>query len=619
MKHLAAFIFYSFCVFLSAPDALAAGTSVKVDKIRYCRTIWPLCNDKLQADYQPWEDHGVPDQIQKNTYIGKYNAPSRSKVEHIVLLASGQRFGDIDDNWITGQPDTRAFKKQEGDRTLGVSTESLAYKLFSQDVYSESNTFAALAVDPRFNWGFSKDNKRDIVNAYFTWLKGKFHKSNLKSVYLAGHSRGGALVMRLAKKFQSEFPDVAVIVHTFDPVPNKKKGELGATSGYIDNPEAGYPRDTILTHNKGNWAWKSDFRTYFDKKQHLSVSNYLVGGKIKGFGSGAQEVRAVSHKSGTDTRTDLGWYSQRWYSMPQLGFDAEDAGGHNPIAKTYVTVNAALADVKANLAILVNNIAPSATASASSTYCASSGLHCYSPSRVNDKDMDSRVGGYYSWTNGNTSLPQWVKLQWPQPIKTKHIEIITSEGYPLQNYQLQYWDGSAWRTLQTVSGNQELRIAHQFADEIETTQIRLLGLLGSNNQPAHVRVNEILVNGSWVNPPNKPPVAKCSATPNSGTGVVYSELNGSGSYDTDGSIRSYHWRFSAGGSATGKVVHHSFVGRDPTITEVQRATLTVTDNEGAKGSATCTVTIRCSTGAGPRPVPEKAGEPVDMARVCAIR
>ncbi|WP_308367727.1 MULTISPECIES: PKD domain-containing protein [unclassified Microbulbifer] len=610
MKHLPVCILCLLYTFSLVPDALAAGTSVRVDKIRYCRTIWPVCNDKLQSDYQPWEDHGVPDQIQKNTYIGKYNEPSRSEVEHIVFLASGQRFDGIDDNLLTGQPDTRKFEKQESGRTLSVSTESLAYKLFSQNIYPENNTFSALAVDARFNWGFSKDNKRDIVNAYFTWLKGKFYNSNLKSVYLAGHSRGGALVMRLAKKFQREFPDVAVIVHTFDPVTNKKEGELGATSGYIDNPEAGYPRDTILTQNKGNWGWTSDFRTFYDNKQHFSVSNYLVGGKIFGL---AQEVRAVTHKSGTGTETDLGWYSQRWYSMPQLGFSAENAGGHVEIAKTYVTVNAALKDVKDNLAILTNNIAPSATASASSTYCASSGLHCYSPGRVNDKNMDSRVGGYYSWTNGNTSLPQWVQLRWPEPIKTEHIEIITSEGYPIQNYRLQYWDGSAWRTLQSIYGNQQLRIAHEF-NEIETTQIRLLGLVGPVNQPAHVRVNEILVNGTWVNPPNKPPVARCSATPNLGTGVVYSELSGSGSYDTDGSIRSYHWRFSDGGSATGKVVHHTFVGRDPSITEIQRATLTVTDNDGAKDSASCIVTVRCSTGAGPR-----SGEPVDTARACALQ
>ena len=150
-------------LFFSLFSVLAANAQrniTTVDKIRYCRTIWPICNDKLQGDYHWWESSGVPDQIQKNTYISRYNEPSR--VEHVVLIASGQRSGDLSWNRLTGQESTRAFRKQESHRDLRVSEQSLAFRLFRDGVYDTGNTFAALAFDARFNWGFSKNNKNEL-------------------------------------------------------------------------------------------------------------------------------------------------------------------------------------------------------------------------------------------------------------------------------------------------------------------------------------------------------------------------------------------------------------------------------------------------------------------------
>ncbi|NET84071.1 MAG: hypothetical protein F6J94_19770 [Moorea sp. SIO1F2] len=137
---------------LPCEPSFAQETITRVDKINYCRAISPICNDKLQSDYHWWEDHGVPDQIQKNTYLSRYVEPAVSNVEHVVFIASGQRFGDIDDNLLTGQQDERKFKKRESSRNLSVSTQSLAYRLFNEGVYSANNTFAGLAFDARFNW-----------------------------------------------------------------------------------------------------------------------------------------------------------------------------------------------------------------------------------------------------------------------------------------------------------------------------------------------------------------------------------------------------------------------------------------------------------------------------------
>ena len=66
--------------------------------------------------------------------------------------------------------------------------------------------------------------------------------------------------------------------------------------------------------------------------------------------------------------------------------------------------------------------------------------------------------------------------------------------------------------------------------------------------------------------------------------VVY--FNGSGSYDPDGTVKTYQWNFGDGGNATGPMVTHCYAD-----TGTYTVTLTVTDNCGALGVATCIVTI----------------------------
>ncbi|MCP9236425.1 malectin domain-containing carbohydrate-binding protein [Lewinella sp. JB7] len=78
---------------------------------------------------------------------------------------------------------------------------------------------------------------------------------------------------------------------------------------------------------------------------------------------------------------------------------------------------------------------------------------------------------------------------------------------------------------------------------------------------------------------NVPPVARASASATSGEAPLTVQLDGSGSTDTDGSISSYVWKWS-GGQVTGMTAQAIFPAGNYTIT------LTVTDNEGAKGTAT---------------------------------
>ena len=90
-------------------------------------------------------------------------------------------------------------------------------------------------------------------------------------------------------------------------------------------------------------------------------------------------------------------------------------------------------------------------------------------------------------------------------------------------------------------------------------------------------------------PPQIPPVANCTAIPAHGQGTVNSTLNGSGSYDPNGTIVSYQWNLGLGNAVT---FNHSFTngGNSPMLFPV---TLTVTDNHGLTDTDFCPVLVEC--------------------------
>ena len=86
-------------------------------------------------------------------------------------------------------------------------------------------------------------------------------------------------------------------------------------------------------------------------------------------------------------------------------------------------------------------------------------------------------------------------------------------------------------------------------------------------------------------PVNEPPVADPNG-PYTGTEGVSITFDGSGSYDTDGSIVSYDWDFGDGNTAAGVSPAHAYA-QDGTFT----VTLTVTDDDGATDTKTTTATV----------------------------
>lgn len=140
------------------------------------------------------------------------------------------------------------------------------------------------------------------------------------------------------------------------------------------------------------------------------------------------------------------------------------------------------------------NLALSAGVSASSTYCQGTGEHCYSPGRVNDGNPSTALGGFFSWTNaGYQPGTPWVELTWSTPITARRIELFTTAGYEVRDYDLQYWNGSSWVNAVVVNGNTTAHVTHVLPAPITTTRLRVWGRSGPSHQARYVRVNELEV------------------------------------------------------------------------------------------------------------------------------
>ncbi|MBP6750452.1 MAG: hypothetical protein KA144_12490, partial [Xanthomonadaceae bacterium] len=139
------------------------------------------------------------------------------------------------------------------------------------------------------------------------------------------------------------------------------------------------------------------------------------------------------------------------------------------------------------------NIAPQALAVASSTYCSGIGtVHCYSPSRANDGSNSTALGGFTSWSNNGGTMPQWLELQWGQLVSISRIDMYTTAGYELRDYDIEYWNGTSWVKAALIRSNTAAARSTTIAP-VQTFRLRILTLYGSTVQPGYARINEIEV------------------------------------------------------------------------------------------------------------------------------
>jgi len=198
-------------------------------------------------------------------------------------------------------------------------------------------------------------------------------------------------------------------------------------------------------------------------------------------------------------------------------------------------------------------------------------------------------------------------------------------SYPIAGYDVYRWTGSAWvsilptgtpvPTLTYTNSNLSASTTYYYSVEAVDTHGGRSGLNAWKS--AATGSCSISSTTSTTLATNAPPVpyAGTDQTVPVGTAVT---LNGSGSYDPDGSIVSYSWNFGDGTTGSNAIVSHTYA-----TTGQKTATLTVTDNRGAARSDAALVTVTTggtSTGAfrWNRQVPASSGTSWSRAQGVAV-
>ena len=147
------------------------------------------------------------------------------------------------------------------------------------------------------------------------------------------------------------------------------------------------------------------------------------------------------------------------------------------------------------LAQCVNeNVARTGFASATSTFPG------YSAARVNDGDLNTSLGGAYSWSNARetattTALPSTVEVALAASAVVDTIYLYTTSAWEIRDYDLQYFNGGQWLTIVQIRDNSKTVLSHRFAP-VNLSKVRVIGLRGPSRQTIHARINEIVICGA---------------------------------------------------------------------------------------------------------------------------
>ncbi len=296
-------------------QATKTSVAVKVERVRYC-TGSIICNSALSSpQYHFWDDYNVSNGAQKDTMIGRIYEPPKAAVRKLVFTAAGQQFGSGDGTHLTGQ--TAGFKngwsKTQDSKWFTLGSSSLPAELLDEGLVSPSDTFMAVAFDHQFNHTRTPGAKDDILDAYYHWLRSKADVFDLDYIVLAGFSRGGCLVTRLAQRFNRDYPEVPLFVSSVDSVCTGVQNEFGTYLTQIDNPMIGDP---------GWYGWATDITEQFDKPGAMLGIEHMVGGEAAveiPLLPGSPGAHGFSHYEATDIDFDLGWYHQKWKPYTHYG------------------------------------------------------------------------------------------------------------------------------------------------------------------------------------------------------------------------------------------------------------------------------------------------------------
>lgn len=110
----------------------------------------------------------------------------------------------------------------------------------------------------------------------------------------------------------------------------------------------------------------------------------------------------------------------------------------------------------------------------------------YEASNVTDGTPDP-TNWNGSWSG---SAPGWVEIDLGQEQTFDTAILYTQNGYEMMAYDLQYWDGSQWKTIASVQDNTKDTVKSTFAP-VTAQKVRVATVAGSTQQPGLARINEL--------------------------------------------------------------------------------------------------------------------------------
>jgi len=306
-------------------------SSVLLKRVRYCSNYSVGICTKDETNYNQWEDNGVSDSNQKDTYIGVLSNVSKENVESVNIYFAGQQTGDGVSNVVTGQSEDYKSECKKGvvECVKPIDSKGLAAQIYKRNIFNHRKTFIAVVYDTQFNHMLLSGEKSDMEDAYYEWITSQFNDANIKNIYLAGSSRGGCLAMRLSKRFRTNYSsdNVKVIVSSFDGVCKRSQNEMGTTDTRDYNP-----------YDDEKRGWHTDLDLEFPNKDNLNI--YHISG---GANAPIDGVRCFSYK---DYNVDYNWYRQNWVNLEHTNIGRDYNSSLEDSEKTLIRSQVDFVDFK---------------------------------------------------------------------------------------------------------------------------------------------------------------------------------------------------------------------------------------------------------------------------------
>lgn len=297
------------------------------------------------AGFEPFRAAGASDLVLHNIRIAEVDAPGVR--EALVIMSAGQKISSSGhSSGVTGQSSNwDASCDSVSCPNVTLDGRSLAMKLDSLGWFPRGRTYLSVVNDNNFDHLFDSDTKQRIVNGFSGWLQAQV-RPETRSIYLAGSSRGGCLMMRLAQALRANtaLDGIDIYVSSFDGVCRNSQGELGTYDSKIDNPVR--PWGTFYG------AWATDLNAQFPRRNRLHLFQVVGGQEV----APATGIRAFSGYAGasppsTGTNLDWGWYKQTWvkWKHKEIGNPYTDPSASEQAQAVADTIDAHLTWLDARL------------------------------------------------------------------------------------------------------------------------------------------------------------------------------------------------------------------------------------------------------------------------------